>query len=985
MTGARIRRATITLAILAALAMTAVALALYAHPAQAQDGSTQTSVSEGDTDLPNDNSTPGRVAVGGSATGTIGTAGDNDRFAVDLTAEHAYRFDLTGSPGGGGTLRDTYFRAIYNSAGQYQPNSYNDDSGSSRDSQVTFTPTESGTYYARVSGDRNETGSYTLSVTDVTQEQAIPAKPTGLTGAATHDAITLTWDDPGDGTITGYVILRRVRVNDQGGDFSELVANTETAATSYTDGTVAAETRYTYRIKAINGAGRSERSRWLHIDTPAPPADQQNTQESADPPTATEPADGDFAASTGTTAQVAPGQSIVGRIGTAGDVDWILVQADPGQWFTITLTGYGEGEHTALETPHQQAYYRPDGSVLVSEHALNKDRPPCSSGCTHVEVSQAGPRYVAVASLVGNNTQPTGSYRLSVALERAHEGVDGGVDLALDVSGGVDTRGFLRILTTGQFPGFNPSWNRLFGAIPPHDADWYRTELEAGRAYRFGLRQSDTDLQLRLRDSNGTVIDSTGSGRTIHAAACAEGSHYIEVYRPDGATPAMTNYVVEASHTGGLETEALRGNLPNTGQVQLYWRCYGIADSHQVQFRLDGQWTTLSEGEDNPSGIGLEYLNDGFAAKVTGLPTGDEYPEYQFRIARVVDGAATTDQREVSIVVIPDTPGNLRGGWNLRHYPDALTFEWDAAAGDNVDYEVQIKDQQDEAWLDLGPDPQPGVIHRLDGKTRIKILAASQRYVHRPQPAWTRGEHVLMRVRATQYGQASPWSGEFQVPFADQMWLAVRNPDGAMTAPSQATLTWDAPDYYGNGSFRPMNTFVMYRMDGEWLHLLSGHDVNGVTVAVESNRAVVSGLPTGLESYEFAIRHLGRHVPNQGTSLLILSGWSRTITIATDLETPGRPGAEQTGNGEILLSWEPVPDAAQYRLRLWTVDRWEELDGEDDGGVSVATSGTTATVSGLPADYHWYIFEVRALGPNGVQQSAWSPNIAVFNQHRQGG
>ena len=247
MTGARIRRATITLAILAALAMTAVALALYAHPAQAQDGSTQTSVSEGDTDLPNDNSTPGRVAVGGSATGTIGTAGDNDRFAVDLTAEHAYRFDLTGSPGGGGTLRDTYFRAIYNSAGQYQPDSYNDDSGSSRDSQVTFTPTESGTYYARVSGDRNETGSYTLSVTEVTPEQAIPAKPTGLTGAATHDAITLTWDDPGDGTITGYVILRRVRVNDQGGDFSVLVANTETAATSYTDGTVAAETRYTYR------------------------------------------------------------------------------------------------------------------------------------------------------------------------------------------------------------------------------------------------------------------------------------------------------------------------------------------------------------------------------------------------------------------------------------------------------------------------------------------------------------------------------------------------------------------------------------------------------------------------------------------------------------------------------------------------------------------------------------------------------------------
>ena len=65
---------------------------------------------------------------------------------------------------------------------------------------------------------------------------------------------------------------------------------------------------------------------------------------------------------------------------------------------------------------------------------------------------------MAVASLIGDNTHNTGSYRLSVTLERAHEGVDGGVDLALDVSNDVDTRGFLRMLTPEQFPGFNPSW-----------------------------------------------------------------------------------------------------------------------------------------------------------------------------------------------------------------------------------------------------------------------------------------------------------------------------------------------------------------------------------------------------------------------------------------------------------------------------------------------------------------------------------------------
>ena len=99
----------------------------------------------------------------------------------------------------------------------------------------------------------------------------VPDKPTGLSATASHDSVTLTWDDPGDDTITGYVILRRVRVNDTGGVFSVLVADTGSAATTYTDDTVAAGTTYTYRIKAINEHGVSERSRWFHIDIPEAP------------------------------------------------------------------------------------------------------------------------------------------------------------------------------------------------------------------------------------------------------------------------------------------------------------------------------------------------------------------------------------------------------------------------------------------------------------------------------------------------------------------------------------------------------------------------------------------------------------------------------------------------------------------------------------------------------------------------------------------
>ena len=285
MTGTGRRRFPVLIAAIAALAVAGTVLGMLVSPVQAQErDEVLQSVSEGDTDLPNDNSTSGRVAVGRSATGDIGIPKDQDRFAVDLEAGRTYRFDLTGRPGGGGTLRDTYFRAIYNSEGRYQSGSYNDDFDGGRDSRVTFTPTESGTYYARVSGDRNETGTYTLSVTDVTAEQGAgpPAKPRGLEATATHGRVVLTWDDPDDDSITGYIILRRVRVNDTGGDFSELVANTGSAATTYTDNTVAAGLTYTYRIKAINGAGTSERSRWFHIDTPPAPAPEE--EQAAEPP-----------------------------------------------------------------------------------------------------------------------------------------------------------------------------------------------------------------------------------------------------------------------------------------------------------------------------------------------------------------------------------------------------------------------------------------------------------------------------------------------------------------------------------------------------------------------------------------------------------------------------------------------------------------------------------------------------------------------------
>ena len=168
---------------------------------------------------------------------------------------------------------------------QYEYQWLADDSDISGATSATYTLTDSEeskaiTVQVSFTDDADNEETLTSAATDVvagTQPTEPPDKPKGLSATASHGSVTLTWDDPGDDSITGYVILRRIPGVDPQGHFDELVANTGTAATTYTDDTVSAETRYTYRIKAINGAGTSERSRWYHIDTPAAPVPDKPT------------------------------------------------------------------------------------------------------------------------------------------------------------------------------------------------------------------------------------------------------------------------------------------------------------------------------------------------------------------------------------------------------------------------------------------------------------------------------------------------------------------------------------------------------------------------------------------------------------------------------------------------------------------------------------------------------------------------------------
>ena len=109
---------------------------------------TQQSVSEPNgQDLSEDSSTTGRIAVGDTATGNIGTWGDRDWFAVELVAGKTYTVDLRGSGTGDGTLNDPYLQGIYDADGNLISGTTDDDGGEGVNSQLMFTAAADGTYY----------------------------------------------------------------------------------------------------------------------------------------------------------------------------------------------------------------------------------------------------------------------------------------------------------------------------------------------------------------------------------------------------------------------------------------------------------------------------------------------------------------------------------------------------------------------------------------------------------------------------------------------------------------------------------------------------------------------------------------------------------------------------------------------------------------------------------------------------------------------
>ena len=482
--------------------------------------------------------TTGAVDVDGSVTGEIETGNDRDWFKVELEAGRNYRIDLKGSRTGDGTLEDPYLYGVHDADGNFIADTEDDDGGRGVNSRFKFTPTATGAYYVEAGGYVGETGTYTLSVTDLTDDYSATRRTTGEVGVdnlvmgeidyrgdrdwfaveleegATYE-IYLEGSRTGDGTLRDPY-LRGVydrngnriagTTDDDGG--VDLNSEVEFTAQYSGDHYVAAGghsgSKGTYTLTVLEGA----------VSVPDPD---------------------DYTAGRGTNGAVEVGGSATGEIETGGDRDWFAVELIANKTYRIDLKGSRTGDGT-LTDPYLRGVYDENGVRIAGTG--NNNGGTGRNSQVEFTADDAGTYYVAA----GSNGNQEGDYTLSVT----------------ELAGGRDD-----FAATTQTTGVVEVGGSVTGEIDFNgDNDWFRVMLDGGgKTYQIDLEGSRTragtleDPFLRgVYNSSGVRIggttdddDGLGWNSRVTYNSLQAGAYYVSAGAYGGDTGTYTLSVVEDS------------------------------------------------------------------------------------------------------------------------------------------------------------------------------------------------------------------------------------------------------------------------------------------------------------------------------------------------------------------------------------------------------------------------------------------------------
>ena len=355
-----------------------------------------------------------------------------------------------------------------------------------------------------------------------TQEDA-PAAPQGLVGVAATRSVTLSWDDPGDASISGYQVLRRDRAVDAVGVFHILIADTGTSSTTYVDTTVQPESSYVYRVKAHNAVGLSPMSGFTRVDTPYWETDATRTD----------------ATDLGDITSLDRRTNHDDNVDGASDVvDYYRFTLSAAKEVAIRLRRQDFDAHLYLEDA--------DGAVLGSSESGSNAQEQID------QTLPAGTYFVRVeAQEAGSN-----EYRLryGVSAAQANSAATGqpavtgtaavGETLTADTSAVSDANGLSNVVFAFQ-------WIR--------SADGTDTEIAGATGSSYTLSSADEDHAIQVRV---TFTDDDGYEETLASDALAMEAAEIVVWSATLTVGVNESYVPEAVGFGlwGEDMGALSSN-----------------------------------------------------------------------------------------------------------------------------------------------------------------------------------------------------------------------------------------------------------------------------------------------------------------------------------------------------------------------------------------------------------------------------------------
>ena len=497
-------------------------------PVTEPDQSTAQTVSEpSGEDFARDSSTSGRVAVGDTATGKIGSDGDRDWFAVELVAGRTYVIDLRGSPTDDGTLSDPFLRGIYDADGNRISNTTDDDGGQSYNSRVTFTATESGTHYI-AAGAYSGQGTYELEVTDTsppeTPQEQVQQQPPAFgsqfyafdlaeetDGSANRISLgTVSATDPDGGSVTysieGGNAAGLFEIDAASGElfYTGGGEDYETGATSYdltvraSDGDQTTDTAVTVNVTDVDEP--------VEDNPPVTEPDQSTAQ------TVSEPSGEDFARDSSTSGRVAVGDTATGKIGSDGDRDWFAVELVAGRTYVIDLRGSPTDDGT-LSDPFLRGIYDADGNRI--SNTADDDGGQGYNSRVSFTATESGTHYIAAGAYSGQGTYEVEVTDTSPPIEGQDpvsedppdsQEPDQSTPQTVSEPAGEDFSA--NTSTSGRVAVGSSAIGEIENA---GDQDWFAVELEAGKTYKIDTSGVPTGGGTLPRGNLQGVYDAEGN------------------------------------------------------------------------------------------------------------------------------------------------------------------------------------------------------------------------------------------------------------------------------------------------------------------------------------------------------------------------------------------------------------------------------------------------------------------------------------------